>query len=211
MKSKLIIISLLFSILTFAQEDKSFISKFEIAANYGPAGNFFVDYGRDMNTNNDLIEPIYSEVFDEFQLYQKNFIGTSGGINITYNFNNKNAIAFSFDRTLNYGKYNGVPVLNNGTPVIINDIKLRHLNHFYSLTYRRSLDKKNTFYASLGIMYIRMNQAEIQVGLSDNLVIIEERNYDNSLLEEGGVVFGLEKYFYKSGKFDVGIQSKVFI
>ena len=211
MKTKLILFTLFFTTLIFAQEDKSFFSKFEIAANYGVAGNFFVDYGREMNTNNDLIEPIYSEVFDEFQLYQKNFVGTSGGISITYNFNNKNALAFSFDRTLNYGKYNGVPVLNNGTPVILNDIKLRHLNHFYSLTYRRSLDKKKSFYASVGIMYIRMNQAEIKVGLSENIVIIEERNYDNSNLEEGGFVFGLEKYFYKSGKFDVGIQSKVFI
>lgn len=55
-----------------------------------------------------------------------------------------------------------------------------------------------------------MNQAEIQIGMSDNYVIIEERNYDNSFLEEGGFVVGLEKYFYKSGKFDVGIQSKVF-
>ena len=154
---------------------------------------------------------MYSEVSDEFQLYQKNFIGTSGGVDITFNFNEKNALVFSFDRSLNYGKYNGAPILDNGTPVIVNDIKLRHLNHFYNLTYRRNLDKKNSFYISAGITYVRMNQAEIEIGLSENIVVIEERNYDNSFLEEGGFVLGIEKYFYSSGKFELGLKSKSFI
>lgn len=212
MKIKLLLFTLFLISTAVAQEmNQGFFSKFEIAVNYGPAGNFFLDYGRDLKIDDGTIEPLYSEIFDEFQLYQKNFIGTSGGVDITYNFNEKNAIAFSFDRTLNYGKYKGAPILDNGTPVFVNDIKLRHLNHFYNLTYRRSLDKKNSFYMSAGITYVRMNQAEIGIGLSGNYVNIRERNYDNSFLEEGGFLLGLEKYFFTSGKFELGIKSKAFL
>ena len=54
---------------------------------------------------------------------------------------------------------------------------------------------------SAGVTYVRMNQAEIEIGLFENIVVIEERNFDNSFLEEGGFALGLEKYFYTSGKF----------
>ncbi|MGM0634675.1 MAG: hypothetical protein ACQESK_01320 [Bacteroidota bacterium] len=217
-KKILLSFCLFYSLLCFGQTENSsknegekLFSRFEISANYGPAANFFVDYDRPMVRSGGSIEPLYSEVFDEFNLHQKNMIGTSGGISITYNFNEKNGISFSYDRTLNHGKYNGSPVLDNGTPIFIRDFKLRHLNQFFSLSYRRSLDKKNTFYASIGIQYLRHNQAEIDIAMSDNYVVIEERNYDNSGFEEGGFVLGLEKYFYKSGQFELGIQSKFFI
>ena len=86
MKIKLILFVLFLTSSATAQEKtQGFFSKFEIAANYGLAGNFFVDYGRDLKIYNGIIEPMYSEVSDEFQLYQKNFIGTSGGVEITFN------------------------------------------------------------------------------------------------------------------------------
>lgn len=211
MKNTTICLLLFLSSFLYAQDKDNFFSKFEISANYGLAGNFFVDYGRDLVRENGIIAPLYSEIFDELQLYQKNFIGTSGGFGITYNFNPKNSLMLSFDRNMNYGKYDGTAVLSNGTPIFIRDFVLRHRNHFYSLAYRRSLNKKNTFFASFGIHYLRDNQADIEIALSENFVVIKERNYQNFGLEEGGFVLGLEKYVYKSGKFEVGIQSKLFI
>jgi len=170
-----------------------------------------VNYDEKVIKENGVIIPLYNEIFDQFELYQKNFIGTSGGFTITYNFNPRNAIAFSFDRNMNYGKYNGSPTLSNGTPIFIDDIVLRQRNHFYSLTYRRSLNKKNNLYASLGINYLRHNQAEIKIAISDNFVEIRERGFKNSGFEEGGFVLGLEKYLYQSGQFELGIQSKLFL
>ncbi len=211
MKNTISLLVLFVTSLLYAQDKNNFFSKFEITANYGLAGNFSVDYGRDLVRENGNIEPLYSEIFDDLQLYQKNFIGTSGGFSVTFNFNVKNSLMLAFDRNMNYGKYDGTVVLSNGTPIFVNDFILRHRNHFYSLSYRRSLNKKNTFYASIGIHYLRHNQAEIEIALSQNFVIIEERNFQSFGLEEGGFVFGLEKYFYKSGNFEVGIQSKLFI
>lgn len=212
MKTKIVLFALFIVSAAFSQKNSSDqISKFKLSVNYGLAGNFFVNYDEDVIKEDGSIISLYSEVFDEFQLYQKNFIGTSGGFTITYSFNAKNAIAFSFDRNMNYGKYNGSPTLGNGTPIFIDDIVLRQRNHFYSLTYRRSLNKKNNFYASLGINYLRHNQAEIKIAISNNFVEIRERNYDNSGFEEGGFVIGLEKYFFESGQFELGIQSKLFL
>jgi len=212
MKTKITLFTLLIVSMAFSQKNSTDkISKFELSVNYGLAGNSFVDYGEEVVKEDGNIIPLYSEVFDEFRLFQKNFIGTSGGFTITYNFNAKNALAFSFDRNMNYGKYNGSPTLSNGTPIFIDDIMLRHRNHYYSLTYRRSLNKKNDFYASLGINYLRHNQAEIKIAISNNFVEIRERGYKNSKFEEGGFVLGLEKYFYTSGQFQLGVQSKIFM
>jgi len=211
MKYSFLICNLVFTTILFSQEEHSFLSKFELSVNYGIAGNFFVNYDFEVNTQDGNIQPLYNEAFDEFNFFQKNFIGTSGGLSITYKFNAKNALAFSFDRNMNHGKYNEEIILNNGTSVFINDIVLRQKNHFFSLTFRRSLNRKNNFYASLGINYLRHNQSEITVPLSDNFIIIRERNYENSGFEEGGFVIGLEKYFFKSGQFELGILSKLFL
>jgi hypothetical protein len=211
MKTRILIINILIVSNLFCQNNDSFFTKFELSVNYGLAGNFFANYDYDVISQNGSIEPLYNEVFDELNFFQKNFVGTTGGFSINYNFNEKNAIILSFDRNMNQGKYNEEIILTNGTVVSINDIVLRQRNHFYSLTYRRSLNKKNNLYASIGINYLRHNQAEITVPLSANFVIIRERNYENAGFEEGGFVLGLEKYFYTSGQFELGIQSKLFL
>jgi hypothetical protein len=211
MKSIILIFCYFLCLATVAQNKDTFISKFELSVNYGMAGNFHVDYGEDLLKDGGNIVPLYSEVFDTFKLHQKNFIGTSGGFTVAYNLNTKNALTFSFDRNIHNGKYDGTFTLANGTPIFVRDIVLRQRNHFVSLTYRRSLNKKNNFYVHLGINYLRHNQAEIDIGISENFVVIEERNYDNANFEEGGFVIGFEKYFYKSGKFELGIQSKLFL
>mgnify|MGYP006283402261 CR=1 FL=1 len=211
MRNKILSFTLFLCLATVAQNNDTFLSKFELSVNYGLAGNFFVNYDEDVVREDGNIVPLYSEVFDTFRLFQKNFIGTSGGFTVGYNFNTKNAITFSFDRNIHNGKYDGTFVLANGSPIFVRDIVLRHRNHFVSLTYRRSLNKKNNFYVHLGINYLRHNQAEINIAISSNFVEIRERNYDNANFEEGGFVVGLEKYLYKSGQFELGIQSKLFL
>ena len=211
MRINSLLISLFLYLNTVAQNKDTLLSKFELSVNYGIAGNFHVDYGEELLKDGSYIVPLYSEVFDDYKLHQKNFIGTSGGFTVAYNFNMKNALTFSFDRNMHNGKYDGTFSLANGTPIFVRDFVLRQRNHFVSLTYRRSLNKKNNFYVHLGINYLRHNQAEIDIAISDNFVVIEERNYDNANFEEGGFVIGLEKYFYKSGQFELGVQSKLFL
>lgn len=205
-KTTLNFIFLLLSFMTFAQESSQ---RFSVSINYGPAYNFFVDYGRPVNKEDGyFIPPV--DVFGGFELYQKNSIGTIGGVNLSYIFNKKNEIALGYTRELHYGKFKGTITLDNGTPVFVEDIKLRHLNEFFELNYKRALNHKLNWYISVGFYVLNPSQAEIEINPILNYIEIEERNDKNSNLQEGGFSLGLEYYFYQSGKFYLGVSSKLY-
>ncbi len=60
----------------------------------------------------------------------------------------------------------------------------------------------------LGIFYLRMNQQEIT--FSPSGMGAEERNYDNSNLEEAGVLWGLHYFTKIDTKFDFGVKTRVY-
>jgi hypothetical protein len=183
----------LLSIIVYGQENEN--KRFELSVNYGVAGSFFVNYE----------QPIEEVPLGFVSFYNKKFIGTIGGGEFVYNTKNgKSSIGLSYDRQIHVGKKNDQRVINN-TLISVVDFKLRHLNEIFSVFYRRKITDK--FNAFAGFYLLFPHQQELSYF---NNVVLEERNSENSNLTEGGILIGAEYFFYSSGNFELGIQSKLF-
>ncbi len=180
-------------------------SRVEIGIAYGGAGSFFVDYGRPVNKQNGYFIPPFSGGWN-YELYQKNFLGTIGNINLAYKFK-KNAVGFAYSRQTHHGKFQGNYQYNNFS-IIINHIELRHNNDFYEFYYRRSFLPKQQLFVSVGL-YVMHSQLQ-EMSISPQGAFIGERNAQNAGMAEGGASVGLGGVLYSSGKFSVGLQSKLY-
>ena len=167
--------------------------KFSLEVNYGANGNFFV-------SDNTEYAPWPLKTF-----LKKNFIGTIGGIEGRYVLNSKSSIGLGFSKSHNQKKIN----YYNGYNASMRDFNITHTNYFYALDYERSLSKKiKNLTMQLGIYYLRMKQQELT--FSPSGILAEERNYDNSNLEEGGVLWGLHYFKKIDSKFDFGVKTRVY-
>jgi hypothetical protein len=201
-----ILIVLFITQISFAQEKSS---RFSVSAYYGPAYNFFVDYGRPVNKEDGyFIPPV--DPLGGLELIQKNAIGTVGGLQVSYRFKTRNRFSIGYTREQHIGKFNGMVTLSNGTPVFVNDIRLRHLNEFFELNYKRAIGKSLNWYFTIGFYVLNPSQAELHIYPSQNFVEISERNNKNSNLQEGGFSLGAEYFFYQSGQFQFGVTSKLY-
>lgn len=174
-------------------------SKWSIEANYGLTGNFFVrDY-------DEVTGPANSTNF-----YTKNFLGSIGGVELYYRLNNSSRLAIGYSRSNNKGRKNGHTVIN-GVDVWLQDFNLSHINNFFQVLYERQFSKRNTNWKyHAGLVIINSSQQEISFENFANQVLIEERNFKNSKLQEGGVFTGLQ--FTKSieKRFELGIRTRIY-
>jgi len=202
------------SLFCYTQNTKdrkgSFLSKFDISIHFGAAANWFVDYGRPMVIEDGNIVPPFDEAFGEFELYQKRMIGTIAGIELNYNFK-KSSLFIAFEREQHIGQFNGNISLDNGTPVFIDDFRLRHLNQFFGFGYKQYWGKHKRFSTALGLYYLKINQSEVAINVQQNFIALRERNVNNANLEEGGVSLGFEYWFFNSGNFSLGLQNKYYM
>mgnify|MGYP000668979933 FL=1 len=167
--------------------------KFSLEVNYGLNGNFFV---RSYPEN---------APWPLLEFNKKDFIGTIGGIEGRYVLNSKSSIGLGFSKSHNQKKIN----YYNGYNASMRDFNITHTNYFYALDYERSLSKKiKNLTMQLGIYYLRMKQQEIT--FSPSGMGAEERNYDNSNLEEAGVLFGLHYFKRIDTKFDFGVKTRIY-
>jgi hypothetical protein len=192
MNRKLLIFPFLFySACLFAQKEK----KFSLEINYGLNGNFFVRS--------------YDEVGGPpaKRFLNKNFIGTIGGVEMAYALNKKSHLGLAFAVSKNNKEIN---YTGNVIPVTIINFHISHINKFFQFYYSRNLSKKIPGLAiETGLFYLRMNQQEVEI--EDRInggVLVEERNYKNSKLEEGGIFLGFHYSKKIDTKFDLGIKSR---
>ncbi len=173
-------------------QDKSF----DIEIHFGPQFSNFAKYEQDL-----------SEVPTGFlSWYDKNQIGTVFGAELSWNIKNgKNTLGILYERQFNSGKQNAQFYTNEGSLVIIRDFRLRNINNFFALQYKRKLNNK---WKLLGGFYI-INQSQQEIDYWTYLNI-DERNVHNSRLQDGGFFLGAEYYFYNSGNFSFGIKSKFY-
>ena len=204
MRKLLISACLLLFVFTASQAQHTF----ELNVNYGVAGNFQLDY-----------EQPQSEVPGGFvSFYNKNFLGSIGGIEFQWNIkDSKASIGVSYDRESHIGEKNYSQLIGNDTYLEIIDFKLRHINEMYSVFYKRRLSEKLLLTGGAFFVNPKMQEIEYFTNAFINstqtiatLVSIQERNGSNSNLVDAGLFIGAEYYFYKSGKFQVGIQSRLF-
>lgn len=179
---------------------------FELNVNYGIAGNFQLDYEQPQN-----------EVPAGYVRFaNKNFLGSIGGIEFQWNIkDSKASIGISYDRSSHFGEKNYGQFISNDTYLEIVDFKLRHINQMYSIFYKRRISNKliltgGAFFVSPQMQEIEFFTTFINSTQTAMLVSIEERNGSNSNLVDAGFFVGVEYYFYKSGNFQVGLQSKLY-
>lgn len=183
---------MLFAAVVWAQETEEPTGRLELAVNYGIGGNFFVTKLKDN-------QPSY--------FYSKDFIGTIGGIEVVWNLkDDKQAFGLSFDKSVNHGEKNVSQTLDNNS-IIIQNFSLRHMNKMYGVFYKRKF--KPEFSVALGF-YLFYSYDQL-LEINNNRFFLEEishKNRDN--YAEGGFFLAADYFFFKSGNFEVGIQSKLF-
>ena len=179
---------LLFSVLVYTQETKESINRLELSASYGVGGNFFVTSHGEKEASND---------------FSKDFIGTIGGVELIWNLkDNKQAFGLSFDRSINEGEKS---VSRTAFPIgqfSIENVNLRYTSKMYGLFYRNKF--KTNLSASLGFYLFSTRNQTLEV-FENSIYLTEELSN-----LEGGCYIGLDCYLYKSGNFEVGIQSKIY-
>ena len=181
---------------------------FELNVNYGLAGNFQLDYE----------QPIDQVPAGFVAIKNKKFLGSIGGAEFQWNIKTSKAtIGISYDRESHIGVKKYGQYINQNTFVEISDFKLRHINEMFSLFYKRKINKKLIFTAGTFFISPQMQEIEYYYAANVNnsqmdayLISIQERNASNSNLIDTGIFVGAEYYFYKSGNFQVGIQSRIF-
>ncbi len=173
-------------------------STFSFEANYGLQGNFFVKSYDEDNTP-------YAQSF-----YNKNFIGSIGGVAIKYNFNKNSSLALGYDKSVNQREIDYAEQFG-GASFAIRDFHIRHTNYFFQLSYEHSIPtKKSKWTLGAGLVYARMLQQEIDISGNPPGILLEERNFKSNGLEEGGVFIGIQHSWPIDKHFELGIRSKIF-
>lgn len=179
----------------FSQQE----SKFSVEINYGLNGNFFV------RSYDELGGPDNKAYY-----YKKNFIGSIAGLNFQYKINGNNALFMGYERSINIGKKNAARRID-GIDVFIEDFKLRHIDNIYFLGYGYLAKvKKSNLKIEAGLTIITDAQQTLGIENWDGYVSIEERNYKNSNMIQGGTFVGFGFSRKIDTKFELGIKSRVY-
>lgn len=186
-----LIIMCLFSSVAFSQQQE----KLSLEANFGLNGNFFV------RSYDEIGGPQNKTYF-----YKKNFLGSIAGLELKYKPGKTSSLSLGYSHSINKGEINFAGDIN-GVYIFINDFNIRHTNHFFQLGYERSF-KKNTpaLRWHLGLFYLTTQQQEISVEDFSAQIIMDERNFKNSKLEEGGIFGGFHFAKKVDARFTAGLK-----
>jgi len=181
--------------------------RFSIEAGYGATYNFFV------TSQNEIYAPGGME---HLYLYDKENLGTAGGVEISYGISKRASLIAAYNRTVNAKRRSG-GAISSKLLLSIEDFNLRHVNTMYLLGYERPLLRSNNdLKFNIGVVYVRPQQQEITIEKrssgNDNIpffqVIAQDRNRKNSGLEEMGPFAGVSYQKNISGRFDLGIRAR---
>lgn len=164
--------------------------------NYGLNGNFFV------RSYDEISGPANKKYF-----YKKNFLGTIGGVELTYKISKKSSLFVGYNKSINNGKKNYGGTMN-GVDIFIHDFKLRHTNNFFQLGLAKQLGQKENFKVSAGTVLVYDAQQTINIENWENYILINESTYKNANSVEGGVFLGIEYLKKIDSKFDLGVACK---
>lgn len=194
MKCLILFILTIVQIFYLQAQTKNHIS---LEINYGLNGNFFVRS--------------YDEVSGPSakRFYNKNFIGSIGGIEVKYEIGKTSCLGLAYSRSRNSKE---ISFSGNVFPLGIRDFHISHINNFYQLYYQRQFSrKKQDFSYHAGLVYLRSSQQEVEIGdFVNGGAGFEERDYKNSRLEEGGVFIGFQYSKKIDTKFELGIKSRIY-
>lgn len=188
--------TLLFFFVTTMTAQQGRPGRFELSINHGLAGNFALDYE----------QPINEVPAGFISFYNKNFIGSSIGAEVILKLRSgKDALGLTYDRQTHVGAKNDQRMYM-GSLITIEDFKLRHIIDLLGFYYRRSLSKN--LFVTGGIFMVYPKKQEIDY--ISGRITVKERNTRNSNLSDAGFYVGVEYYFYQSGNFSLGLQSRLY-
>ncbi len=190
------------SLNVFSQEKTS---RWSIQADYGLQYTFFVNYGEKIIKKGGYIEPIY-DIFGA-NLVQKNRLGNYMGFEVNFALSPKNFVGFGLAQSNNYGKYD-LSFQFQDHFIYIHDFTLKHTNYFYQLFYKGKISDKSLVTA--GVYLLDPHQQEILIYPDGSIEIMERTGFNEYNLNEGGFFLGFEYFFYKSGKFELGVKSRLY-
>lgn len=164
--------------------------KVSMQANYGINGNFFVrSYDEQGGPDN------------KTYFYKKDFIGTTGGVSLSFHVSNKSSLFVEYSRTMNSGKKDYFGQIEN-TAIDIRDFKIRYHNNFFQLGYSYGKQiSASSFTLDAGLFLQTFSDQKIAIENWDRYVSIAEATYSTSNSMEGGIFFG--------GGYSINIDTKV--
>lgn len=173
--------------------------RISIEANYGFQRNFFVDdYDESPNS------------FSDINFYNKSVIGAIGGVEVKYKIGKRSRLGLGYAASVNSRviSYSGQ---FGGTSIGIFDFTITHKNRFYQFNYERNLGSKTSdFSAEAGLFYLRSFQQEVDLSTFRRTILLEERSFKNSKLEEGGAFVGFSYMAKIDTRFRLGIRSRFY-
>jgi hypothetical protein len=175
-------------------------TNFSVEIHYGPQANFFVrGYDEEQYAQRGMTA-----------FFKKNLIGMVGGADITWRLGARSRIGFGYSRSVNSKAISYFTTLNSIAFSIV-DFRIRHVTNFYQLYYSIDFRKpRSEFSLQPGLFYTRPSQQEITVMPLYSAVTMDERNYKNSRLEEGGVFLGVAYSHRIDTRFSLGIKSRLY-
>lgn len=191
MKKIICLIAIVCSLQLNAQKK----SRFSAQINYGLVANYgsqnYMESGRP----------------DGKAFLNKNLIGSLAGFNLNYRVTERASWGIGFSESTNKSTINYNTRIN-GVGVFINDFDIRESNRFYQIFYQRKFSKKAPqFKYEIGLFYVRYQLQEVVIGGSASF---EQRNFNNSNLEEGGAFIGFQYETMIDKKFALGIKSRLY-
>jgi hypothetical protein len=184
------------TLVSFGQQP----GRFKAQINYGINGNYYA------NTYEYNSEYNYLDIFD------KKFVGTTGGVEVSYALTNNASIFTGYSKTTNTGTKNLRMDVGN-VQFYLSDFKLRHINHFVTVGYeRRFKASQPAFTYHLGATLVFQQQQEISLG---NLyygppvspyISVSERSGRKSGLNKAGLFAGFEYRRPIDKRFDLGLK-----
>jgi hypothetical protein len=172
-----------------------YTNKIQVEINYGFSYNPSADYFEERNNPPNA-----------YTFYDKNTTGKISGIEIRLPISNSMSFGLAYDQSIHKRTVSLVP---NNIPVFIQDFTIRNHYNFYQFIAQKDYKRKNHIKSiCLGLYYQRVFWQDIDVSTSG--IGLQERNFKNSGLEDGGALLGFQYARKIDTHFYLGVRSRIY-
>ncbi len=176
------------------------LGKWSVSVGYGIAGSFFVrSYDESAVTPGDVY------------FYKKKFMGEAKSMGLRYRLSKGYSLSLDYTAQRFSGRVNYTGKI--GPVTIFVDRRIYHVDNIYSIlvgkqVYTSAQQGLATLEGALGVYYIRSRQNELKFVPAFATYEDEERNYNNSHLEEAGACMELNYEWAFQPRMILGIKGR---
>jgi hypothetical protein len=164
-----------------------------------------INYGFNYNPSaDDFFET--NDPPNSYNFYDKNRTGKISGIEIRFPISNSMSFGLAYDQSVHKKEVNFDP---NNIPINVIDFNLRNFYNYYQFLAQKDFKRKNHITSvCLGLYYQRVFWQDLDAytgGLG-----LEERNFKNTGLEDGGALLGFQYARKIDTHFYLGVRSRIY-